>query len=327
VTSSSFPRNVLFLVILGPATLASAQTPPAQVPHPRHAEVTFLMQAPIAVVLVSPTEAWAPQLPAEEPLSLCVSGHACVPVAARETCEVPHCPGAGARLVAAAPVADVDDFPESLDDWKEEIDALRADPTLAPLLGYVGAHPDANPPDVGWVTEENEDEPHLELRAGLLAGGLATQGAGSAGGELAVALRWAFHADSDSDDDDLDVLDTVLGDGLALELRASTEAMPDAQGDMRMATSVGAAFVASNVVDGGRFRVPTLMTFAAPEMGVFFRPDHAAAFYFRMQLPFAYAVSNGLAVEVRPSITLVDSWIEGDKAEVLFELSVSALLH
>lgn len=277
-------------------------------------------------VLVSETAVWAPQLSAE-PLSICVAGRACVPVASRETCETPACPGGGTRLVAATPIADVDDFPDSLDDWKEEIEAMRQDAMLAPLLAsYVGTHPDDHSDPVRWLTDEDEEEALAELRFAVIGGGLASQGVGFAGVEVAAGMRYVFNVDGDYDDDGQDVLDTAIGDSIALELRLAVHDIPNAQGDGAVATSLGMGLSGANVMDGGRFRIASVISAVVPELGVFFRPDYDAAFYMRMSFPIAWALSNTVALELRPSLTLVDAWIEGGKSEVMLGASLGTVI-
>jgi len=328
------PRTVahLFLLIalvLGPRLVARAQPAPATPAHPRSVQVTFLMQPGAPAVLVSETAVWAPILPGQ-PLSVCAPGRRCVPIASSETCTPPRCPGAGTLLLTATPVRDdVADFPESLDDWKEEIAAMRLDPTLAPVLGNVGAHPDDHAEEpVAWATDVDEDELGYELRVGLLAGGLATQGGGYVGAEFVGTMRLHFHIDSDDgyDSGEQSILDTALGDSGALEMRIALQGLSDAQGDDRVSTSIGFAFSGANVMDGGRFRIASVLSALLPELGMFFRRDDTA-FYARMSFPIAWAVSSSFALELRPSVTIIDAWIEGPTSEVLLGVSLGVLVH
>lgn len=316
-------------MILAPsgAALAQTATPPPSA-HPRRAEVTFLMQPAVPAVLVSETDVWAPQLPGE-PLSICVPGHACVPVARRETCEVPLCPGGGARLVAATPLAEIDDFPDSLDDWKQEIDAMRQDSALTSILAsYVGTHPDDHSAvPVEWVTDDDEEEVGAEFRLGLLGGGLTSQGVWFAGAEVSAGMRYFFHDDDEYDDDSLDVLDTAIGDSIELALRVAVHDIPNAQGEGAVATSLGFALSGANVIDGGRFRIASVLSAVLPEIGVFFRPDFDAAFYMRMSFPIAWAASSTVALELRPSMTLVDPWVEGGKSEVMLGVGLATIIR
>lgn len=323
----SLLASIALFAGLSPALAARAQEPTP--PHLRRVEVTFLMSAGTPAVLVSENAVWAPALPGQ-PLSVCAPGHRCVPVASAETCTPPRCPGAGTLLVTSVPIRDdVDDFPESLDDWKEEIAAMRLDPLLAPVLAYVGTHPDDHEDDpVVWATDEDEEEVGYEFRIGMLAGGLATQGDGYVGADFVAGMRFVFNVDDEGyDDDELDVLDTALGDSGALELRVAVHDLRNTQGDGRLSTSIGLGFSGANVIDGGRFRISSILSALLPEMGAFFRPDHTAAFYLRMSFPIAWAVSNSLAIELRPSLTVVDSWVEGPRNEVLLGVSLGTVIH
>jgi len=38
-------------------------------------------------------------------------------------------------------------------------------------------------------------------------------------------------------------------------------------------------------------------------------------------------VSSSFALELRPSVTIIDAWIEGPTNEVLLGVSLSAILH
>jgi hypothetical protein len=333
VTLSPRPVAHLFLLlalVFTPRLVARAQAAPAAPAHPRSVQVTFLMQPGAPAVLVSESAVWAPLLPGQ-PLSVCAPGRRCVPIASSETCTPPRCPGSGTLLLTATPVRDdVDDFPESLDEWKEELAAMRLDPALGPVFGYVGAHPDDHEDEpVEWATYEDDEELGYELRVGLLAGGLASQGGGYVGAEFIAAMRLHFHIDSEDgyEASELSVLDTAFGDSAALELRVAVHDLRDAQGDGRLSTSLGLAFSGANVMDGGRFRIASILSALLPELGVFFRPDYNAAFYARMSFPIAWAVSNSLALELRPSVTIVDAWIEGPTNEVLLGVSLGAVVH
>jgi len=324
------PIALLLVLLLAPRVVARAQPVPATPAHPRSVQVTFLMQPGAPAVLVSETAVWAPNLPGQ-PLSVCAPGHRCVPIASSETCTPPRCPGAGTLLLTATPVRDdVADFPESLDDWKEEVAAMRLDPALAPVLGNVGAHPDDHAEEpVAWATDEDEDELGYELRVGLLAGGLATQGGGYLGAEFVAAMRLHFHVDSDDgyDSGEQSIIDTALGDSGALEMRIALQGLSDAQGDDRVSTSIGFAFSGANVMDGGRFRIASVLSALLPELGMFFRRDYDTAFYARMSFPIAWAVSSSLALELRPSVTIIDAWVEGPTNEVLLGVSLGAIVH
>ncbi len=46
-----------------------------------------------------------------------------------------------------------------------------------------------------------------------------------------------------------------------------------------------------------------------------------------MSFPVAWAVSRSLALELRPSVTIVDAWIEGPTNEVLLAVSLGAIVH
>lgn len=330
--SSRCSAHLFFAValVLAPRLVARAQPVPAVAAHPRSVQLTFLMQPGTAAVLVSENAVWAPNLPGQ-PLSVCAPGRRCVPIASSETCTPPRCPGSGTLLITATPVRDdVGDFPESLDDWKDEVAAMRLDPALAAVLGHVGAHPDDHAEEpVAWATDEDEEELGYELRVGLLAGGLATQGRGYMGAEFVAAMRLHFHVDGDDgyDGGEQSILDTALGDSGAVELRVAVHDLGDAQGDGRVSTSLGIAFSGANVLDGGRFRIAGLLSLLLPELGVFFRPDYDAAFYARMSFPVAWAVSNSVALELRPSVTIVDAWIDGPTNEVLVGVSLGAMVH
>lgn len=142
-------------------------------------------------------------------------------------------------------------------------------------------------------------------------------------------MRLHFHIDADDGDDGFgqSALDTGYGDSGALELRVAVHDMRDAQGDGRMSTSVGLAFSGANVIDGGRFRISSIVSVLLPELGVFFRPDFNAAFYARMSFPVWWAVSSALSLELRPSVTFVDAWVEGPRSEVLVGVSLGAMVN
>lgn len=329
LSSSHFFAIFVALAVLAPRMRTRAQDGPR--PHPRSVQVTFLMQPATAAVLVSEDAVWAPVLPGQA-LSICAAGHRCVPVTSAETCAPPRCPGPGSLLLTSTPVReDVGDFPEDVDDWKEEIAAMRLDPALASLLGsYVGSHPDDHESEpVVWVSDETEEELGYELRLGLLTGGLVTQGGAYVGAEFSAAVRYAFHKDEDDgyDDDSLSVLDTAFGDSIALELRVAVHDLRDTQGDGKLSTSLGMGISGANVMDGGRFRIASIISAVLPELGVFFRPDYTAAFYARFSFPIAWAASDSVGLELRPSLAIVSSWIDGPTNEVLMDLSLGAIIH
>lgn len=324
LTSRALPL-ALSLAVLALPLVARAQDPGA--PHARRVEVTFLLQPSAAAVLVSEHAVWAPLLPGQ-PLSVCAPGQRCVPVTSAETCAPPRCPGSGTLLVTRASIReDASDFPESLDDWKAEVAAMRLDPLLAPLLAsYLGAHPDDHEPEpVLWMDPNDDEELSYEFRAGMLAGGLAIEGAAYWGAEFMAALRYSFHGDDEADyDGGLSVLDTAFGDSIALEARV---AVHDLSGDSRLATSLGMALSGANIMDGGRFRISSVLSAALPEMGVFFRRGFPPAFYARMSFPLAWAITNTFDLELRPSVTIIDAWAAGPTSEVLVGASLGLILH
>jgi hypothetical protein len=87
------------------------------------------------------------------------------------------------------------------------------------------------------------------------------------------------------------------------------------------------ALSGANIMDGGRFRISSIYSAILPEMGVFLRPDYPPSFYARMSFPIAWAASNTFALELRPSVTIIDAWADGPTSEVMIGASLGVILH
>jgi hypothetical protein len=311
----------LTLALLAPAAVASAQDA-----HPRRAYAKFLLSADAPAVLVAPDRAWVPNVQPEQVLSLCDAHGRCRPVVERTTCEPPACPGFGPLLRVRGEVADVDEYPDGLESFIEEGDAVFADPVLAPLAGWRGSHPDANAGPLHWVTDEREGFGwELDLHGAF---GFASRLGAVAGGTASFGLRISTEEDDsyDMDDSEDDVLDSLLGDHFGLDVRTHVLRTLDEQ-DPGTIVGVGVAPSAWNGVGEGRLRVPTYLSLALPEMGGIGGAGRRAAFYVGWNLPVSILLSDSVALDARASLYIVDAWRKGDGTDVLFEAAIGIVLR
>lgn len=314
------------MVLLTLTCLASLPlTASAQDPHARRGRVMYVMGDEAAVV-VRPDAVWAPaNTIAADPVSVCGSS-GCSRVASIEDCETPACPGGGRVLVSERSIADVDDFPEGLEEWNEEVDAMASDTVIGQLVGsYRGTHPDEGREPDGWRNADHEGW-EWELSYGPAIATPSDTWHTAMGATISIGFRGILEAGAI--DDDIDGFwETVFGDTYGADLRLRVLRGIDDQSSDWM-VSVGIAPVIYNAVGEGRLRLPALpYGLAVPELGVVTRSGRPAAFYVGWSAPLAVLVTDDLGISLNANAMLVDGWAPGEEAEWLLGAQLSAIMR
>jgi len=322
------------------AARARADDDPERTARARRGWVTYLLQPEQPVVWLSSTEAWSSSAPAagSAPLSVCDGRRRCVPIVRLGSCVAPQCPGAGVLFVVAAPPPGiaVEPFPEDdEEDWNEAVGALAADEVVGGIVRAVrvsyphesdDGESSSSAAEDQWL--EHDGQVRYELSAGASAQYLATAGAGAFGASFRLGIYYSFATDSGSSAPEVmdDILQADMGDYVGGEIRVhALERTNEPNG----ATVVGIGLAPGlyNAIEDSAWRVPAFMDVVFPEVGLFFGGPRSPAVYVRFAPPFAVLVDESIALELTPSLTILDAWVDGDGAEVLFGVTVGAVLR
>ena len=285
----------------------------AQEGHPRRARAMSLTHETAAVWLED-DRVWIPSTGIDY-VSACVGR--CLPIVERRACEPPECPGHGTLLVAAGALGSIDDFPDDIDDFEAELEAMRADGELAAIAGSFGRHPDH---------DLDEDDGGGALVTLSIGGIVASQSRGDAlfGGIGSAGLVYRLDVDEAFADPEGDggFFATMLGDRFGIETRVRVFSEPGAQ---RLTYGIGGAFVLENRVEGSMWQVPSVLGLFLPELGAFTR-DGRTSFYAGFGLPMKIFATRSVGIQVRAEV-LVVSKLEDDAAGALLSLSLQGALQ
>lgn len=292
-------------------------TASAQDSHARRARVMAVIgEAP--AVWLEDDRVWVPNLSIDA-ISVCAAGQ-CRPIIERNDCEVPDCPGPGIVLVAAQDLGSIDDFPDDLEDYNDELNAMRADSVLAQLAGSFAGHPDE------YRDDDSGDGLGLSVSVGAVAMSYASED-WFWGGRASVGLLYKFDTDENyADSGDGSFFATMIGDRFGLEARARFLVDPAGQGAEQLAYSIGGALTLENRVGGSMFQVPSVLGAILPELGVFVR-DGDPRFYGGFAFPVKMYATGAFAVEARASLLIVSSFQEDDSSQGILSLSFSGVLQ
>ena len=281
--------------------------------HPRRARAISLTDETAAVWLED-DRGWIPSTGIAH-VSLCVGR--CLPIVERRACEPPECPGHGTLLVAAGALGSIDDFPDDIAGFEDELNAMRPDAELAAVAFAFGRHPD----------HDRDEDDGGGLGLALSIGGIvASESRGDAlfGGVGSAGLVYRLDTDEDFADpeDDGAFFATLLGDRFAIEARVRVFPEPGAQG---LTYSVGGAIVLENRVAGSMWQVPSVVGLLLPELGAFTR-DGRTSFYAGFGVSVKILATRSVGIELRPEVLAV-SELSDDGAGALLSLSLRGVVQ
>ena len=283
--------------------------------HPRRAVAMAVMNETPAV-WIADDRGWIPAS-GVEPVSLCVGGR-CRPIVERRECAAPECPGPGTLLIASGPLGSVDDFPDDVEGFAEELESLRDDAVLGQLSPSFGQHPDYDP-------DRDEDDGGGLSFTFSLGGVVASESRGAAllGGMGTAGIVVRFDTDEAyADPDDAPPFATLVGDRFGLEARVRVFPEP---GTQELTYSIGGALVMENRIAGSMFQVPGLVSLLLPELGTFVRGGRSSL-YAGWGFPLKVFGTRALGVQVRAEVLVVADF-EGDRAGSLMSLSIQGGLQ
>ena len=313
----------LALALAFAAALLTLPAAAAAQQHPRRARISRLTSGDAPAVLIGRDRAWIPQTgDSERPLALCAE-RGCSPVREIRACAPPECPGAGLVVIGdGQTLADASELPRGREDFERELDRIFSDPELAPLAAYRSAHPEPPPPPPEPVRWLNEGRRGWGVGVWAL-GGLAYASLGDravARGDAAIGLRFSFRGD--------DELDWAIGNQLGVELRAHVigPMLSPTAGEVPMVMIGAGPHLAYAEGDGiGQF--PVYWGVAIPEVGVVFAPGLPTSVYVEWSVPFGMLVGPGVALQVRPSVAIVEEWAPGDDVGVIASIGAGLLFR
>ncbi len=287
---------------------------------PRRAHVMYLLSAQAPAVMVAPDRAWIAE-PSEAPLTLC-AGNRCQPVREVTTCSAPACPGAGWLVIARERVADVSDYPSGRDEFNRERASLSADPALAPLAPSMTPHPDPGPGPRRPPRFVRGAHDWIAFELGAQGGIGALTSTGTPIGALSVTGGVRITPGTDDE-----ALDLIYGTSYGVDARVTLlPGLPSAaQATPRpedLGVLIGIAPQLAYAVPGEPIRLPSLVGWMLPELGLALRTDGMApAFYAQWSASIAALVDEHVGFEGRASVAIIDEWIAGDDVEAVIALS------
>ncbi len=101
---------------------------------------------------------------------------------------------------------------------------------------------------------------------------------------------------------------TFYGEAMGIEARAHFLRSIESSSDAWL-IQAGAAFSSYKLFGGGaldQFRFPAFFPLLLPEIGAAFDPDPPASLYFRWSAPLAFLIHKNVAIELTPSVSLLD---------------------
>lgn len=181
----------------------------------------------------------------------------------------------------------------------------------------------ARPPRVGWAAPG-----YARLTWEFSAGPAVALDVDRGAPYVGASLRCAWLPSAYFPIEYPDLIEFFAGDTFGIELRAQ---MLVGVGDASTLVVAGLAPVVMNAVGDrergkSRFRVPTVFGALVPELGVAVVAGDPR-FYLRWELPFSVLLTNRVAFEARPSITLIDGVAPTGSAGVLAAISLGVLLR
>lgn len=278
----------------------------------------------------------------------------CAPIESTESCAPPECPASGTVHRVGRGLADVSDWPTDHDGYQRALEALRAEPELAPIQGYLRPHPEHgehrereererrdrerderyHEEDVRWASRYRDgDRLELSLSADLAT--LADAGGSYAGGTASVAYVWLLDH-HDAEEDGGGGLPTFLyGDVFGAELRVHALHRLDDGQSARWIAAVGIGPMLENRFEDSVVRMPSLMGSFVPEFGAILRPDRDVTWYAAWEVPVSLMLDHDVALDLTARFFVIDEWIElpddapenaDDPAELMITLSAGVRL-
>jgi hypothetical protein len=271
----------------------------------------------------------AARIDGSEPRFVC-SSTTCVRALSTLPCIPPECPVYGDLVLGERPLHSTVRVPESSIEWQQRSRDLRRDPALSGLIDGAGAEAyverKPTPIRVGWASNRFKlRSPELSLSAA--AGDVLGSEGRFAGASLRLALRKAS-AVSDSTTGGY-FSEIAVGDGWGFDTRYTLLREFNGAGSLRTFVAAGAAIAAENAIgrstSTSRLRVPSILGFVLPEVGVASFLGEPVHLYTSHGLPLYLLLTPGFALEARPALSLIYGAAHDGDPEALLSLSLGLM--
>jgi hypothetical protein len=285
-----------------PATFFSALAATAAIggesaatPAPRHPRAVFAANGAerSPAVLVHDDGAWVPSPQVTGGArEVCSPAGRCAPIIHRRPCATPECPADGWLLVTAWALGRSGDLPAREAPWRAEVERIRADPALRPLVPSALDYP--RPRLRPWVERCYATFPELDLGA---AGGTLLE-EGQALGGVAAHVGWRMTDCPEVDTTGSDLFrDLVFGEYWGADLRLRYFRLLESPGEPAALFTVGIGPALYNLAGtetgASRWRVPTVAGVVLPEVGAAIRTDASPSLYLAWSAPVAVLIRQG----------------------------------
>lgn len=206
-------------------------------------------------------------------------------------------------------------------------------------LGCGGAQNGVRPPltvssspqeRVGWVESSFVSKVVMEASAGIEAGTLLQDGAPLLGAQLRFGTRYSLWQSNDTTWSGK-IQEAVVGDAWGLDMRVRELWADHTSSGIPTWATASIAVVADNALgdDNGesRVRVPSLLGFVLPEIGIMISRGALAGFLVSHSVPLAVLLTRRVALEARPSFTLRFAETDAQEPDALLSLSLGLMVR